>query len=415
MGQVCRSRINRTLTHMKNNPINDLIQGILPGITEMRHDLHQHPELAYEEQRTAGKVAAYLSGLEGVEIREGIAGTGLAVTIGGHLKGPCVGLRADMDALAIEEESGVAWSSRTHGKMHACGHDGHTAMLAGAARILTGLQDQLRGPVKCIFQPAEEGGAGARLMCEQGVLEDPPVAAMFGLHNNLPGPDYEIGQVVYSKGAAMAGTGTFDIEVVGVGGHAAFPHRCVDPVYIGACIIDQLQGIVSRTVDPLVPAVVTVTRFHGGTAYNIIPPRASLHGTIRALDITTLEHLRDQVIKRATEVARAHGAEVKIRCDLGYPVLVNDPRAEAAFLTIVKESGLDIEVAEAPPILGGEDFAFFGERIPAFFYFLPSRPRGGAINHGCHHPSFDFNDDLLPVGIRLHVETALGFARIWKA
>ena len=399
---------------MKTPDLNKLITEWLPQVRELRHDLHAHPELAYEEQRTAAKVVEFLEGCEGVEIRTGIGGTGLAVTIGGHLDGPCVALRADMDALAIEEQSGVGWSSRVPGRMHACGHDGHTAMLAGAARILASLPAHLAGPVKCIFQPAEEGGAGARRMCEEGVLENPQVAAIFGLHNNLPGPELEMGQVAYAKGAAMAGTGTFDIEVVGVGGHAAFPQRCVDPVYIGSCIVDQLQGIVSRSVDPLTPAVISVTRFHAGTAYNIIPARANLHGTLRALDTETLEFLRDWIIQCATEVARAHGAEVKIRCELGYPVLVNNPHAEAVFLTLLKDAGLDLPVREVPPILGGEDFAFFGERIPAFFYFLPSRPVDGPTGYGCHHPAFDFNDDLLPLGMRLHLETALRFARLWK-
>jgi amidohydrolase len=400
---------------MKNIQIPALIDEILPQVQQMRHDLHRHPELAYEEKRTAAKVVEFLDGLDGVEIRPGIAGTGLAVTIGRHLEGPCVALRADMDALAIDEQSGVEWSSATPGKMHACGHDGHTAMLAGAARLLAGLQDQLAGPVKFIFQPAEEGGAGARRMCEEGVLDDPEVSAIFGLHNNLPAPDMEFGQIVYSKGAAMAGTGTFDIEVIGAGGHAAFPHRCVDPVYIGSCIVDQLQGIVSRSVDPLTPAVISVTRFHAGTAYNIIPPKATLHGTLRALDTRTLEHLREHIIRCATDVARAHGAEVKIRCDLGYPVLVNNPHAEAVFLTIVEDAGIPFPVREVSPILGGEDFAFYAERIPAFFYFLPACKPDGTPNYVCHHPSFDFNDELLPHGIRLHLETALRFARLWKA
>ncbi|MGC9452263.1 MAG: M20 metallopeptidase family protein [Oceanipulchritudo sp.] len=400
---------------MDSARIEERIEAVLPEVAELRHDLHAHPELAYAEERTAGKVLAFLGGLEGLEVRTGMAGTGLVAVLGLDRKGPCVALRADMDALPIEEESGVAWASRNPGRMHACGHDGHTAMLAGAAKVLHGLRERLEGPVKFIFQPAEEGGAGALRMCQEGVLADPPVAAIYGLHNNLPNPDLPLGSIVYGKGAAMAGTGTFTIEVIGVGGHAAFPHRSVDPVYIGACIVDQLQGIVARNVDPLSPAVVAVTRFHGGSSHNVIPGKAVLEGTFRALEAGLLEQLRDTIVGRAEGVAQAHGARVKIRCELGYPVLENDPRAEEVFLEIVRELGWRDRLQVAASILGGEDFAYFGKEVPAFFYFLPSHTEGREHNVVCHHPCFDFNDGLLPLGMRLHVETALRFARLWKA
>jgi amidohydrolase len=394
--------------------IESAIENVLPEITALRHDLHQHPELAYEEFRTAGKVVEALAGLPGLDIRTGIAGSGVSVTLGAELDGPCVALRADMDALPIEEASGVDWSSRTPGKMHACGHDGHTAMLVGAIKVLAGLQEQLKGPVKFIFQPAEEGGAGALRMCREGVLQDPPVDAVFGLHNNLPDSNLPIGQIAYGEGATMAGTGTFTIDVVGVGGHAAFPQKCVDPVYIGAAIVSELQGIVSRELDPLTPAVLSVTRFHAGTAFNIIPPRATLQGTFRALDRAVLEHIRDSIGRITSQVAAAHGATVELQCDLGYPVLVNDPKAQALFLTVMEETGDLAKVAKVDPILGGEDFAFYGEQVPAFFYFLPSCPPGVSDNPVCHHPAFDFNDDLLPTGIRLHVEIARRFGNLWK-
>lgn len=390
------------------------IQSILPEISALRHDLHQHPELAYEEFRTAGKVVESLAGVEGLDIRTGIAESGVAVTLGAELEGPCVALRADMDALPIDEASGADWSSKTPGKMHACGHDGHTAMLVGAIKVLAGLREQLCGPVKFIFQPAEEGGAGARRMCEEGVLDNPRVDAVFGLHNNLPDSNLPIGQIAYGEGATMAGTGTFTIEVVGSGGHAAFPHKCVDPLFIGAAIVGELQGIISRELDPLTPGVVSVTRFHAGTAFNIIPARATLQGTFRALDMAVLEHIRDSIERIASEVAAAHGATVELVCDLGYPVLVNDPKAQALFLTVMEETGDLANVVRQKAILGGEDFAFYGEQVPAFFYFLPSCPPGVTDNPVCHHPAFDFNDDLLPTGIRLHVELARRFGRLWK-
>ncbi|MEX0330491.1 MAG: M20 family metallopeptidase [Puniceicoccaceae bacterium] len=399
---------------MKYQSLNESIDAVLPDIIALRRDLHQHPELAYEEYRTAGKVVEAISGIEGLDIKTGLAGSGVAVTLGKQLEGPCVALRADMDALPIEEASGVEWTSRTQGKMHACGHDGHTAMLVGAIQVLAGLRDELKGPVKFIFQPAEEGGAGAAKMCREGVLEDPKVDAIFGLHNNLPDPHLKSGRIAYNSGALMAGTGTFDIEVIGVGGHAAFPENCVDPLYIGACIVDQLQGIVSRGMDPRTPAVVSVTRFHAGTAYNIIAGQSYLHGTFRALDMGILEDLRDRIIQVANRVAEAHGAKVKIRCDVGYPVLINHPEAEKVFMAIVEETGEQERLLEVNPILGGEDFAFFGEQVPSFFYFLPACPEDVETVPACHHPAFDFNDDLIPLGIRLHVEMARRFARLWK-
>ena len=400
---------------MNTLALEDRIEQLLPDIRELRHTLHQHPELAYEEHQTARRVLEYLSDIGGLEVRTGIGGTGLVITVGKGLPRACVALRADMDALPISEESGVAWSSKVPGKMHACGHDGHTAMLAGAVRLVAERREQLHGPVKFLFQPAEEGGAGAEAMCREGALEDPRVAAVFGLHNNLPNPTMKIGPIAYTPGAAMAGTGNFDIIVRGKGGHAAFPHRTVDPVYIGSCIVDQLQGIVSRNIDPMVPAVLTVTRFSAGTAYNIIPETAHLAGTIRALDKQVLETLRERLIQRAREVASSHGGSVQVDCNLSYPVLVNDARAEACFREIVEASGVQLSMERVDPILGGEDFAFFGQKVPSFFYFLPSCPADRDANPVCHHPGFDFNDELLPVGMRLHAESALRFASVWKS
>ena len=390
------------------------IDELVPEVTALRHDLHRYPELGYEEVRTAGKVLEFLKGIEGLDIRQGVAKTGLVITLGKEKPGPCVALRADMDALPIEEASGVAWASETTGKMHACGHDGHTAMLAGAVRALAGIRDELEGPVKFIFQPAEEGGGGGGLMCEEDALENPTVDAMFGLHNNLPDQSVKVGKIAYCPGAAMAGTGTFDIEVIGVGGHAAFPHKCVDPLYTGSCIVDQLQSLVSWNTDPQKPAVVSVTTFHAGTAFNIIPERATLSGTFRALETEVLHALRDGIEERARKVAEAHGATVRIRCEASYPVLVNSERGEALFRAILTETGDIDNLIRVPPIMGGEDFAFFGQKVPSFFYYLPACPPDRESIPMCHHPSFDFNDELIPLGMRLHVELGRRFARHWK-
>jgi hippurate hydrolase len=395
--------------------IEEAIESILPEVEALRRDLHRHPELGYEEEETARRVLAFMGELPGAEIRTGLAGTGMTVTFGAGLDGPGVALRADMDALAMEEASGVPWASEIPGRMHACGHDGHTAMLAGAARLIAEQAERLEGPVRLIFQPAEEGGAGGKALCEAGVLEDPPMAAAFGLHNNLPGPGLKAGSIACTTGPAMAGTGTFAIEVLGTGGHAAFPHRCTDPVYIGACIVEQLQGLVSRMVDPVAAAVVSVTQFHGGSADNIIPARAVLRGTFRSLDDALLVRIRDAIVKRATEVAGAHGAEVRVDCRLGYPALVNDASAGEAFRRILEAIGREGDLVEVPPNMGGEDFAYFAQRVPAFFYYLPACPPEREEVPMCHSPYFDFNDNLLGAGIRLHVETALRFAAIWRA
>lgn len=395
-------------------PLASSIEEILPEVRELRRSLHAHPELGYEETETAKRVLEFLGDLPEASIQSGIAGTGIRVTFGEGRPGPGVALRADMDALAMEEKTGKPWASKVPGKMHACGHDGHTAMLAGAARLLAAREAELEGPVSLIFQPAEEGGAGGRALCEAGVLERPEVAAVFGLHNNLPGPGTKIGQIAYTEGAAMAGTGTFRIRIIGKGGHAAFPHRCIDPVYIGACLVEQLQGLVSRRVDPLAQAVLSVTTFQGGTADNIIPGDVTLRGTFRALDPRLLERLKVWIIERTEAVAAAHGATAEIRCELGYPVLFNDGKAARAFREVISELGWTDRLTEVPPNMGGEDFAYYSLQVPGFFYFLPACPEEEDEVPGCHSPFFDFNDDLLPIGMRLHVETALRFARIWS-
>jgi len=394
--------------------LNKLISKILPEITDFRRDLHAHPELGYEEVRTAGKVLEFLKDAKGLEIRQGVAKTGLVITLGKDKAGPCVALRADMDALPMDEFSGVEWSSTVPGKMHACGHDGHTAMLAGAVRVLSEIEDELAGPVKFIFQPAEEGGAGGLRMCQEGALKNPDAAAIFGLHNNLTDYSIKAGSIAYCPGPAMAGTGTFEIEVIGKGGHAAYPHNCIDPLYIGACMVEQLQGVVSRIIDPVKAAVVSVTQFNAGSALNIIAERAKLAGTFRALDMDILEQLRTSIEDRVQGVAQAHGAEVKIKYETGYPVLVNSEIGEKTFRSILEETGDLKNLHQVSPVMGGEDFAFFAGEIPGFFYYLPACPVNQESIPMCHHPAFDFNDELLPLGIRLHVETARRFASNWK-
>jgi amidohydrolase len=392
----------------------EAIERCIPEAIELRRMLHMEPELGYEEVRTGERVVEFIGEREGVEIRKGVGRTGIEVVIGRGLKGPCVALRADMDALPIDEQSGVEWASRTKGVMHACGHDGHTAMLAGAGRILSEHQDLLEGPVKLIFQPAEEGGGGGLAMCEDGILENPRVAAVYGLHNNLPGPELKVGSIAYTEGAAMAGTGVFTIEVIGKGGHAAFPHRCVDPLYIASVLISELQSLVSRRLNPLVPGVVSVTAIAGGNTHNVIPERVRLQGTFRALDAAVLRDMNRWICELAHSVSESHGGRAEVVSELGYPVLVNSGSAMAIFEEIVEYFGEGDRLEKVAPNLGGEDFAYYAQRVPSFFYYLPACPADCDDTPACHHPAFDFNDDLVGLGIRLHVATALGFARFWK-
>jgi len=394
--------------------IRPLIDSVLPEIIELRHDLHQHPELSYEETRTAAQVIAQLEKIPGIELRSGVAGTGIVAILAGDTDGPCVALRADMDALPIEEQGDKSYRSQVPGKMHACGHDGHTACLVGAARVLGACADELAGPVKFIFQPAEEGGAGGKRMCEEGVLEGPDVAAIFGLHG---APDMQVGQIFLRTGVALASADEFVIEVEGKGAHAAFPHHGIDTVYIAAQIVVALQSIVARNIDPLDSAVVTVGKIEAGTASNIIPQTARLVGTVRALN----EETRQQVISRVQQIAEHTATAFSGRAEVtfdekGYPALYNDARARGVAEEIAREnlSG-QIEALELEkPIMGAEDFAFYSQRVPAFFFGLGLRDKSANSYPMLHQPNFDFNDNALLYGIQMHVEIARNFAKKWQ-
>ena len=385
-----------------------LIDKALPALVDLRHELHQHPELKYEERWTAARVVQALEGVPGLDIRQGVARTGVVATLGADKPGPCLALRADMDALPIREETGRPYASLTEGKMHACGHDGHTTCLVGAVRVLSQLADQLEGPVKFLFQPAEEGGAGGRLMCEEGVLDDPPVQAVFGLHG---WPSLEVGQVGLCPGGFLASSDSFEIVVEGQGAHAAFPHQGVDPVLIAAHITTALQSVVSRTTDPLDSVVVTVAQIHAGTAFNIIPPSAEVKGTLRALDAATRQRSIETIERLVHSTAQAFGGRARVAFLDGYPALVNDSTA----LDFVKDAAAAVRAdgQQVPPVMGGEDFAFYAQRVPAAFFALGLRGADQASYPSLHQPDFDFADAAIPLGVRMHVELAQRFARQW--
>lgn len=370
----------------------------------LRRDIHAHPELAYEETRTAGIVATELARM-GLDVEEGIARTGVVGTLS-RGSGPSVGLRADMDALPMAETNTFAHRSRRAGRMHACGHDGHTVMLLAAAEHLAARAD-VAGTVRFIFQPAEEAAGGARVMVEEGLFERFPVDAVFGMHN---WPGLELGRFAMRAGPMMASLDCFDIEIVGRGAHGALPHRGVDPVAASAAVVSALQTIVSRNVDPLQPAVVSVTKMHAGDAHNIIPERAVLAGGIRSLDPDVRELLKARVVDVATGVARALGASAEVTFSAEHPAVVNSP-AETALAGEVAASlvGAVAVATDAEPVLGSEDFSYMLERKPGCYVLIGN----GAGSGSCmiHNPGYDFNDDALPLGATFWARLAEAYLR----
>jgi amidohydrolase len=383
-------------------PVVNRIAAFHTEMAEWRHDIHQHPELAYEEARTAARVAELLTHFGVDEVVEGIGKTGV-VGVLRNGDGPSIGLRADMDALPILEETGLLYQSRHDGVMHACGHDGHTAMLLGAARYLTETRN-FTGTVVLVFQPAEEGFAGARAMIEDGLFERFPVDAIYGVHN-MPGiPE---GVIAVSPGPIMAAADAFTITVQGKGGHGAMPSQTVDPVVVAAAMVTALQTLVSRNVDPTKTLVISVTKIHGGDAFNVIPDTVEMGGTVRYFDAEVGAMVRRRMQEIIDGVAAAHGASATMTYNEGYPPTANHV-AETEFARAVAGEVLGAEAAEQPLVMGSEDFSFFLEIKPGAYAFV-----GNGDGEGCvtiHNPKYDFNDTILPVGASYFarlVETAL--------
>lgn len=371
----------------------------------VRHDLHRHPELGYEETRTSGVVRRELADL-GIEHATGLAGgTGVLA----HLPGgdaAAVALRADMDALPISERTGKPYASATAGVMHACGHDGHTAMLLGAARVLCGL-DRPR-PVTLLFQPAEEGGGGGERMLADGALDGsvlgPPVEEIFGLHG---WPDAPLGSVGSIPGPMLAATDQFTVTIRGAQAHGAMPHQGSDPVLAAAHVVTALQSIVSRNTDPLDAVVVTVGTVHGGTAMNVIPESVELTGTIRTLTAGNRAMARRRVREVAEGVAAGLGCSAAVDLIEGYPVTINDSGLVDRVHHIAAAAlGPDRVVPLERPVMGGEDFSYYGSDARACFFTLGLCPPGGTYPL-LHTPEFDFNDDALATGIEMLVRCAI--------
>ncbi len=387
--------------------IREEIAGLREQLVADRRHFHQHPELGLQEVETAAYVANRLREL-GIDVTTGVAKTGVVGVITGAHPGRCVLLRADMDALPLTEETGAKYASLNPGVHHACGHDGHTAMLLAAARVLSQRRDDLHGTVKLVFQPAEEGPGGAKPMIEAGVMENPHVDACFGLHLSN---DHRVGQLIVQGGPLQASADFFDITVQGIGGHGAAPQQTVDPVAVGAAIVAELQRIVSREIDPLDPAVITVGAFHAGTAPNIISPRAELRGTIRALSSTVQDFLHERLRAIAQGVAQAARATADVRITRMYPVTVNNDDM-AAFARTVAERIVEPEhVITDRPTMGAEDMSFFLNAAPGCFIFVGSANAKRKLNAPHHSPLFDFDEAALPIGAELLTELAITFLR----
>ena len=388
-------------------PIINRVADMHGEITAWRRDIHAHPELLYDVHRTAATVAGKLKAFGCDEVATGLGRTGVVGVIRGQREPqvgqkPVIGLRADMDALPIEEATNAPYKSTHPGKMHACGHDGHTAMLLGAAKYLAETRN-FAGTAVGIFQPAEEGGAGAKAMIDDGLMERFGIEEVYGMHNF---PGMPVGQFSIRPGPVMASADQLTIEIEGKGGHAARPHMTIDPVLAGAQIVNQLQSAVSRNVDPLQAAVVSICMFHAGTADNIIPQTAQLRGTARSLT----PEVRDLLEKRLNEIvegtARAHGVTAKFSYTRGYPVTRNHERQTAFAASVAAQVvGHDRVDANMNPVMGAEDFSYMLEARPGAFIFV-----GNGNSAGLHHPAYDFNDEVIPLGtsywVRL-VETAL--------
>lgn len=355
-----------------------------------RRDLHRRPELLYALDETSAFVAQKLSAFGLDEVVTGIGGSGVVGVLRGRPGNRAVALRADMDALPIEEITGAPWTSEKPGAMHACGHDGHTATLLAAARHLAAHRD-FAGTVVFVFQPAEEGGAGARAMIDDGLFKRFPVDEIYGIHN-LPG--LPVGRFAVRPGAIMASTDRFYIDILGRGGHAARPHETIDPILVGAQMITALQSIVARNTDPLASGVVSVTTFHAGNTDNVIPQTARLSGTVRALDGKVRGDLEAAVGRLAQAVAAAFGAEANFAYERGYPVTVNHPVAAARVGDAVEGLfGSNAIDRAAAPMMAAEDFSFYLEEVPGAYFFMGNGPSAGL-----HHPAYDFADDAIAPG-----------------
>ena len=367
---------------------------------EWRRDIHAHPEIAFEEHRTAQIVADKLESF-GIEVETGIAGTGVVGTLRKGMGNRSIGLRADLDALLINETNDFDYKSKNPGQMHACGHDGHTTMLLGAAKYLSE-QGNFDGTVNFIFQPAEENEGGGRVMIEDGLFDKYPVESVYGMHN-IPG--MPVGSFAIKPGPIMAAFDIFNLKVIGRGGHAAMPQTTVDPIIVGTKIIDAFQAIISRSIDPQEPSVLSVTQFHGGDAYNVIPNQVEIKGCTRCFSPNVQKKLEDEMRQISESICKAYGADCEFHYEHRYPATINSEEEANLAGQVAQEIVGEERVNLSPkPGMGSEDFAYMLQEKPGSYIWIGNGDGEGSCM--IHNPGYDFNDQILPIGATYWVKMA---------
>jgi amidohydrolase len=377
-------------------------------VIKLRRDFHMHPELGFQEKRTSQIVENYLKDL-GLEVKARIAKTGVVGLLRGKENGSTILLRADMDALPIEEKNDVPYKSVNKGIMHACGHDGHTAMLLVAAKVLSRHKDEIKGNVKFVFQPSEEKDPGGAIkMIEEGVMENPHVKKAFGLHlgNMIPA-----GIIGIKEGVLTAEADRFKIKITGKGGHGAYPHTSVDPVVIASHTVLGLQQIVSRETDPVQPIVVTIGKIHSGDVFNVIPENAELLGTVRTLDKNVAKSVPERIERISKHIAEAYRGKAELEYHFGYPPLINSKEETQYVINIAKQVVGEKRIITVPVSMGGEDMAYFLEKAKGAFYWLGSMNKEKGLDKPHHSAYFDFDEDVLPIGVEMHVRIALNLLK----
>lgn len=386
------------------NKIKKKIKEIEKEIVSIRRDIHAHPELGFEEVRTAALVADYLENL-GLKVEKNIAKTGVLGILKGTDKGPVIAFRADMDALPVDEKNESPYMSKEIGKMHACGHDAHVAILLAVAAVLAEIKEEIQGQIKFIFQPAEEGPGGARPMIEEGVLEDPAVDVILGLH---VWSDLEAGSIGIKKGPLFASIDEVDFIIKGESSHGASPHQGVDAIVIAANIINALQTVISRNISPLSPGVITIGRIEGGYRRNIIAEEVSLEATVRCLTPENRKFIEEKIRKISTGICDSLGGSLEIDYRNDYSPLVNNDAVTEIVENKAQEIvGIEKTISLTEPTMGGEDFAFFLERIPGCFFLLGASNKEKGITAPQHSPYFDIDEDILSTGIEVLVLSGL--------
>ncbi|MDK2918878.1 MAG: hypothetical protein PWQ37_1611 [Candidatus Petromonas sp.] len=396
---------------MFDKKIHSIVDSIEDWIIKQRRDIHEYPEPSRREYRTSEKVAAVLTEL-GLEVKTGYYTTGVVGIIRGKKEGKTVGLRFDMDALEMAEMTDLPFKSKNKGIMHACGHDGHTAMGLGVAKALMQMKDEIHGTIKLIFQPAEEdapNGGGAQHMIKDGALKDPEVDFMIGMHL---WPHLKLGEIGTKPGVLMAASDPFTVDIIGKGVHASLPNEGIDPIVIGCQIVTNIQTIISRNIDPFEPAVVSIGIFNGGTRYNVIPEKVRLEGTVRTFHDEVRKKVYNRLKTIVEDTAKSLGGKARLDYRFTYPPLINDEKTvEIAKRSVEEILGKDNFVSVKRPAPGGEDFAYFAREVPSVYMLLGYAEEGKEL-YPPHNPHFDFNEKALAIGTKVFIQTALNLGRL---